>query len=106
MGVAFIPILLVIMYFLILRPQQKRLKEQRAMLNLIDVGDDVRTDSGIYGTISDLDGDTIFLMIADGVEIKKAFVDGEEEQYTNVDTVPGGVVGLFIVIPIEPSFSP
>jgi preprotein translocase subunit YajC len=70
MGVAFIPILLVIMYFLILRPQQKRLKEQRAMLNLIDVGDDVRTDSGIYGTISDLDGDTIFLMIADGVEIK------------------------------------
>lgn len=70
MGVAFIPILLVIMYFLILRPQQKKLKEQRAMLNLIDVGDDVRTDSGIYGTISDLDGDTIFLMIADGVEIK------------------------------------
>ncbi|MCH1513110.1 MAG: preprotein translocase subunit YajC [Acidimicrobiales bacterium] len=70
MGVAFIPILLVIMYFLILRPQQKRLKEQRAMLNLIDVGDDVRTDSGIYGTVSDLDGDTIFLMIADGVEIK------------------------------------
>jgi preprotein translocase YajC subunit len=40
------------------------------MLNLIDVGDDVRTDSGIYGTVSDLDGDTIFLMIADGVEIK------------------------------------
>ena len=70
MGILFIPILLVIMYFLILRPQQKRLKDQRAMLNLVDVGDDVRTDSGIYGTISDLDGDTIFLMIADGVEIK------------------------------------
>ena len=33
-------------------------------------GDDVRTDSGIYGTISDLDGDTVFLMISDGVEIK------------------------------------
>jgi preprotein translocase subunit YajC len=70
MGILFIPILLVIMYFLILRPQQKRLKDQRAMLNLVDVGDDVRTDSGIYGTISDLDGDTVFLMIADGVEIK------------------------------------
>tara|TARA_B100000700_G_scaffold281471_1_gene332212 strand:- start:861 stop:1082 length:222 start_codon:yes stop_codon:yes gene_type:complete len=58
------------MYFLILRPQQKRVKDQRAMLNVIDVGDDVRTDSGIYGTISDLDGDTVFLMVADGVEIK------------------------------------
>ncbi len=69
-GVLMIPILLVIMYFLILRPQQKRMKEQRAMLSVLDVGDDVRTDSGIYGTISDLDGDTVFLMVADGVEIK------------------------------------
>ena len=70
MGMLFIPILLVIMYFLILRPQQRRVKEQRAMLSVLDVGDDVRTDSGIYGTISDLDGDTVFLMVADGVEIK------------------------------------
>ena len=70
MGILFIPILLVIMYLLILRPQQKRMKEQRAMLSVPDVGDDVRTDSGIYGTISDLDGDTVFLMVADGVEIK------------------------------------
>ncbi|MDG2300607.1 MAG: preprotein translocase subunit YajC [Acidimicrobiales bacterium] len=69
-GILFIPILLVIMYFLILRPQQKRMKDQRAMLSVVDVGDDVRTDSGIYGTISDLDGDTVFLMISDGVEIK------------------------------------
>tara|TARA_B100000929_G_C15450809_1_gene401132 strand:+ start:985 stop:1170 length:186 start_codon:yes stop_codon:yes gene_type:complete len=46
------------------------MKQQRAMLNVLDVGDDVRTDSGIYGTISDLDGDTVFLMVADGVEIK------------------------------------
>tara|TARA_B100000029_G_scaffold47769_1_gene43792 strand:- start:105 stop:365 length:261 start_codon:yes stop_codon:yes gene_type:complete len=70
MGILFIPILLVIMYLLILRPQQKRMKEQRAMLSVLEVGDDVRTDSGIYGTISDLDGDTVFLMVADGVEIK------------------------------------
>ena len=70
MGILFIPLLLVIMYFLILRPQQKRMKDQRAMLGVLDVGDDVKTDSGIYGTISDLDGDTVFLMVADGVEIK------------------------------------
>ncbi len=70
MGILFIPILLVIMYLLILRPQQKRMKEQRAMLSVLDVCDDVRTDSGIYGTISDLDCDTVFLMVADGVEIK------------------------------------
>ena len=86
MGILFIPILLVIMYLLILRPQQKRMKEQRAMLSVIDVGDDVRTDSGIYGTISALDGDTVFLMVADGVEIKisKASI-AEMIQYNDED---------------------
>ncbi|HAY51341.1 MAG: preprotein translocase subunit YajC [Acidimicrobiaceae bacterium] len=86
MGILFIPILLVIMYLLILRPQQKRMKEQRAMLSVLDVGDDVRTDSGIYGTISDLDGDTVFLMVADGVEIKisKASI-AEMIQYDDED---------------------
>ena len=73
-------------YLLILRPQQKRMKEQRAMLSVLDVGDDVRTDSGIYGTISDLDGDTVFLMVADGVEIKisKASI-AEMIQYDDED---------------------
>ena len=86
MGILFIPILLVIMYLLILRPQQKRMTEQRAMLSVLDVGDDVRTDSGIYGTISDLDGDTVFLMVADGVEIKlsKASI-AEMIQYDDED---------------------
>ena len=86
MGILFIPILLVIMYLLILRPQQKRMKEQRAMLSVLDVGDDVRTDSGIYGTISDLDGDTVFLMVADGGEIKisKASI-AEMIQYNDED---------------------
>jgi preprotein translocase subunit YajC len=66
----FFPILILVMYFMLMRPQQKRMKEQRAMLAAIDVGDDVVTDSGIYGTISELDGDTAFLLVADGVEIK------------------------------------
>ena len=55
---------------MILRPQQKARKEQAAMLASLDVGDDVVTDSGIYGTVSDLDGGTVFLMVADGIELK------------------------------------
>ena len=70
MGILFIPILLLLMYFMILRPQQKVRKEQAQMLAALDVGDDILTDSGIYGTVSDLDGGTVFLMIADGIEIK------------------------------------
>ena len=70
MGILFIPILLLLMYFMILRPQQKVRKEQAQMLAALDVGEDILTDSGIYGTVSDLDGGTVFLMIADGIEIK------------------------------------
>ena len=69
--IIFIPLILV-MYFMMIRPQQQRLKAQRAMLEQLDIGDDVVTDSGIYGTVSDIDGPTVFLMVADGVEIKLA----------------------------------
>ena len=60
------------MYFMILRPQQKQRKQQQQMLSTLDVGDDVILESGIYGTVSDLDGATVFIMIDDGVEIKVA----------------------------------
>ena len=69
-GLLLFPILILLMYFMILRPQQKARKEQAAMLASLDVGDDVVTDSGIYGTVSDLDGGTVFLMVADGIELK------------------------------------
>lgn len=65
----FLPLIL-IMYFMMIRPQQQRLKNQRSMLAELDIGDDVVTEAGLYGTVSDLDGDTVFLMVADGVEIK------------------------------------
>lgn len=67
--IIFLP-LIAIMYFLMIRPQQQRVRQQREMLAQLDIGDDVVTEAGIYGTVSDLDGDTVFLMIADGVEIK------------------------------------
>ncbi|MBC95360.1 preprotein translocase subunit YajC [bacterium] len=71
-GVLILPILLLLMYFMILRPQQKQRKQQQAMISTLDVGDDVILESGIYGTVSDLDGGTLFIMVADGVEIKVA----------------------------------
>ena len=72
MGILFLPILLLLMYFMILRPQQKQRKQQQQMLSTLDVGDDVILESGIYGTVTDLDGATVFIMIADGVEMKVA----------------------------------
>ncbi|MFV2038792.1 MAG: preprotein translocase subunit YajC [Acidimicrobiales bacterium] len=70
MGILFLPVLIVIMYFLLIRPQQKRTKDHQQVMMNLDAGDDVVTSSGIYGRISELDGETLFLQVADGIEIK------------------------------------
>lgn len=70
MGILFLPALILIMYFLLIRPQQKRTKEHQMVMANLDVGDDIVTSAGIYGRISDLDGDTLFLQVTDSVELK------------------------------------
>jgi len=70
MGILFLPILILIMYFMLIRPQQQRAREQRELLEDLDVGDDNVTAAGMYGRVSMLDGGTVFIKITDGVEIK------------------------------------
>lgn len=68
-----VPLLLlmfVAMYFFMVRPQQRKAREHRALLESLDVGDEVITASGLYGMIIDFDGGTVFIEISDGVEIK------------------------------------
>lgn len=69
MILVFVPLLL-IMYFMILRPQQQRMKEQRALLAALEPGDDIITAAGVYGTIVEFEGDGAWLEIAEGIEIK------------------------------------
>jgi len=59
-----------VMYFLILRPQQKKMKEQQAMLSALAAGDAVITTSGILGTVKELSDKVIALEIANNVQIK------------------------------------
>ncbi len=65
-----------IFYFLLIRPQQKKAKEHKAMIDALKVGDSVKTASGIHGKISAMDDQIITLEIATGVKIKidKPFV--------------------------------
>lgn len=71
--VAPILLLVVIFWFLIFRPQQKRLKEQKAMLNAIRRGDTVVTTGGIVGKVTKaIDGDDFEIEIAHGVKVKLA----------------------------------
>lgn len=69
---AFMPliILFVIFYFLLIRPQQKRAKEHKNMVNNLKKGDRVITSGGIHGTIASLDESTMTLEIAEKTKIK------------------------------------
>lgn len=58
------------MYFLLIRPQRRRMRESQQLLSSLGDGDEVITNGGIYGFINAIDGDTIWLDIADGVEIR------------------------------------
>lgn len=63
-------IVITVIYAVLFIPQMRKRKEAQAMMAALDVGDDIVTESGIYGRIADFDGNTVFLLIADGVEIK------------------------------------
>ena len=67
-----IPTMLIIgiMYFLMIRPQQKRLKEHRAMIEAIRRGDTVVTSGGIIGKVTKVDDQELQVEIAEGVKIK------------------------------------
>ena len=63
-------LLLVIMYFLMIRPQQKRMKEHRAMLDKLSKGDEVITSGGIAGTVTDIGDNFVTLEVADNVRVR------------------------------------
>lgn len=58
-----------VFYFFLLRPQQKRAKEQQAKLASIDVGTRVMLTSGIYGTVRHLGEKQVIVEVGPGVEI-------------------------------------
>lgn len=59
-----------IFYFLLIRPQQKRMKEHQVMLTQLTKGDEVVTAGGIVGKITKADaGETFMVEIAKGVEV-------------------------------------
>jgi preprotein translocase subunit YajC len=71
-GYIFILVLLVIMWFLLIRPQRRRQLESQRLLNSLAVGKEIVTAGGLYGTITSLEDDEARVEIADGVEVRVA----------------------------------
>lgn len=62
-------LMLVVMYVLMIRPQRQKQAQQQSMIEAAGVGDDVLTTGGIYGTITQSDGDDIVVRLAEGLEV-------------------------------------
>lgn len=72
-------ILIFFMYFMIIRPQAKRAKDQKNLVTGLQVGDEVITSGGILGKIEKMSADFVVLTVAEGVNIniqKNAIIAG------------------------------
>jgi len=70
--VIFLLLMGAVFYFLLIRPQQRRQRQQRTLIDSVEVGDEVMTIGGIYGTVRELDDDSVTLEVAPGVDIRFA----------------------------------
>jgi preprotein translocase subunit YajC len=94
-GSGLAPLLLLVLmggffYFLMIRPQQRRTRAQRQLLESIEVGDEVMTVGGMYGTVRTVEDDRITLEVSPNVELtfaksaiarKLVFDEDEYEEY-------------------------
>ena len=63
-------LIFVIFWFLLIRPQQKQMKEHRAKVAGVKKGDGVVTGGGLIGKVTKVDDDTVEIEIANGVKVK------------------------------------
>ncbi len=77
-----LPLLLlgVLMYFLIIRPQRKRVRNQQQLASSLEVGDQVRTIGGLLGVVVGMGDDYVILGVEDGrIRVQRSAVAGRIE---------------------------
>jgi preprotein translocase subunit YajC len=65
--IVYFALLAVAFFFLIVRPQRRQLAARRALVQAVEVGDEIITAGGIYGVVQSIDEDTMQVEIAPGV---------------------------------------
>jgi preprotein translocase subunit YajC len=63
-------LMVAIFYFLLIRPQQRRVRQQRELVGSLDVGDEVVTIGGMFGRIMEMDDETVTLDVGGGSRIR------------------------------------
>jgi len=68
--VLFLVVISASFYFLLIRPQRRRSRQQRSLLDSINVGDEVMTIGGIYGTVRGMDDESFTLEVAPQIDLR------------------------------------
>lgn len=72
LSLLFLPLMFVGAYFLLIRPQRRRLRDQSTLQSALAEGDEVITTSGMYGFITGFEGDIVWLEVDDNIQIRVA----------------------------------
>jgi len=65
-------VLLGLFYVFLILPKQRELKRHNALIATLEVGDEVMTGSGFYGTLTEVTDDAVLIELAPGIEVKLA----------------------------------
>jgi len=69
-GIIMLVLMFAIFYFLLIRPQQKRAKQHKQLVESLTVGDEVTTAGGIHGKVAALEESVVTLEVATGVKMR------------------------------------
>mgnify|MGYP005699363407 FL=1 len=94
-GSAFTPLIflftfMILLYFMSVRPQQKRAKELQNMMNSLEKGDEVIAASGILGKVKEIKGDYVAIEVSDNITFKL-----QKNAISN--TLPKGTIALSLI---------
>ena len=78
-------LMFVVLYFVMIRPQMKRQKEHKAMIDALAKGDEIATAGGLLGKVTKLGDNTLSLEVAPGVEVQL-------QRHAVVQVLPKGTV--------------
>lgn len=68
----FLVIIVAVFYFLLIRPQQRRVKQHQQLIGSIDIGDEVVTAGGVYGRVEKVDDESFYLKVDDSTTMRFA----------------------------------
>ena len=90
-GLLIIALLFALFWFMLIRPQRSRAREQQELIRSLEPGDEIVTTGGLYGVITQVDGDVLHVEIADGLAVRTArsavagIVEVDEEEDLEID---------------------